>query len=100
MLHDGEVAALDVADLDDGVAACIEGLGHLAGEVAKALDARGYPVVEVGNIERRDLTVVQHPRPQAQGARTVAGDLPGDVDVEAADVPQVTVVLGSDVARR
>jgi LCP family protein required for cell wall assembly len=76
------------------------GAPGLAGQVAAVLDGRGYPIVEVGNTDQRARTVVQHPRSQAEGARAVARDLPGDIGVEAADVPQVTVLLGSDAAGR
>lgn len=76
------------------------GVPGLAGQVSEVLAGRGYPIVEVGNTDLRDTTVVLHPASQAEGARAVAGDLPGDVRTEQADVDAVTVLLGRDVAAR
>lgn len=76
------------------------GVPGLAGQVAEVLEGRGYPIVEIGNSDARDRTLVRHPASQEAGARAVAADLPGDPQLEAADVDAVTVVLGRDAAAR
>ncbi len=75
------------------------GVSGLARQVADLLAARGFPIAEVGNASDRDRTVVQHPAPQRAGAELVAGELPGDVELqETSEVSQVTVVLGRNAA--
>lgn len=77
------------------------GVSGLAGQVADLLEARGYPIEEVGNTESRDRTVIQHPPTQRAGAELVAREVPGDVELqETSAVPRVTVLLGSDAAGR
>jgi LCP family protein required for cell wall assembly len=77
------------------------GVAGLAGETAAGLEARGYPIVEVGNAPATDTTVVRHPPGQDAAARLVAGDLPGSAAVEeSSEVGVVTVVLGSDAGAR
>lgn len=95
----GEAGGVDPAEVPVRV---LNGAGvpGLAGQVSEVLAGRGYPIVEVGNTDERDTTVVRHPASQAEGARAVADDLPGDVRTEQADVDAVTVLLGRDVAAR
>jgi LCP family protein required for cell wall assembly len=69
----------------------------LAGRTRELLRERGYDVLEVGNTDPRDATVVLHPSDQEAGARLVAEDLPVSADVqESTDVDHVTVLLGRD----
>jgi LCP family protein required for cell wall assembly len=73
----------------------------LARQVADLLEGRGYPIVEVGNTDPRERSVVQHPAPQRAGAELVAREVPGGVDVEeSSEVSQVTILLGRDAAGR
>lgn len=75
------------------------GVSGLAARTAKALQARGYGVGEVGNAEgTRGTTVVLHPADRRSAAQLVADDLPGEVEVEPdGKVTEVTVILGRSV---
>ncbi len=73
------------------------GVSGLAGQVSDQLDSRGFEVVDIGNADRRETTVVRHPAGQADAAQLVADRVPGDPTIEEVDdVPNVTVILGSD----
>ncbi|MEX1163437.1 MAG: LCP family protein [Nitriliruptor sp.] len=74
------------------------GVAGLAGQVGELLDARGYPVAEVGNTDTRETSVVLHPAAVRAGAELVASDLGGLALEESSEVTQVTVVLGRDRA--
>jgi LCP family protein required for cell wall assembly len=75
------------------------GVSGLAGQVADLLEARGYPIAEVGNADARDRTVIQHPAAQRAGAELVASDVPGEAELEETSaVSQVTVLLGRNAA--
>jgi LCP family protein required for cell wall assembly len=77
------------------------GVSGLAGQVAELLEARGYPIAEVGNTEQRDRTVIQHPASQRAAAESLANDVPGDVELQRDDeVSHVTILLGRDAAAR
>lgn len=74
-------------------------ISGLAGRVGDLLGARGFDVVDVGNADPRDSTVIRHPPGQRAEADLVAGNLPVDADFEeTSDVTSVTVVLGRDAA--
>jgi LCP family protein required for cell wall assembly len=71
----------------------------LAGRVGELLQGRGYQLVEVGNADIRDRTVVRYPPGERQAADLVVQDLPGDpTRQETSEVTVVTVVLGRDAA--
>jgi hypothetical protein len=73
------------------------GVGGLAGSVGEDLTARGFEVVEIGNADRREVTIVQHGPGEEAAARLVAEATPGAGALEAfADQTGITVVLGSD----
>jgi LCP family protein required for cell wall assembly len=73
------------------------GISGLATRVADELRAQRFVVVDVGNAEPLDATVVRHPPGQQDGAELVARQLPRGVTVEeSADVSVVTVILGAD----
>jgi LCP family protein required for cell wall assembly len=75
------------------------GVGGLAGRVADHLEGRGYEVVEVGNADARDRTVIQYPPGGRTAAQMVARDLPGGAELEeTAEVTRVTLLLGRDAA--
>lgn len=77
------------------------GVSGLAGRVAELLEGRGYQVVEVGNADQRETTVVRHPPGREPEARLVARDVPGGAGLEeTTERGIVTVVLGSDAAGR
>jgi LCP family protein required for cell wall assembly len=67
----------------------------LAGRIGELLQARGYEVVEVGNTDSREDTLVRHPPGERDAAELVAGDIPGDTTIEeSSDVTHLTVLLG------
>lgn len=71
------------------------GISGLAGQVGELLEARGYELVEIGNTEVRETTVVRHPPDEREAAELVAGDLPGQVTLEESpEAPHVVVLLG------
>jgi LCP family protein required for cell wall assembly len=73
------------------------GVTGLAGSVGELLDGRGYEVVDIGNADPRDTTVVRYPPGAAAAAELVAGDLPGAPSTEQNNaVSVVTVILGRD----
>jgi hypothetical protein len=73
------------------------GIAGLAASIGELLDGRGFDVVEVGNAELEDETVVRYPPGERGGAELVADDLPGRPPVrETTDVTTVTVLLGRD----
>lgn len=74
------------------------GVSGLAGQVAGQLEQRGHPVVGVGNAEPQDVTVVAHPPGAADAAEVVVEGLPSRPTLQEADVAEVTVTLGRDVA--
>lgn len=74
------------------------GVPGLAGSTSDALTERGYDVVGVGNAADTAATVIQYPTGQQANAELVAGDLPVDPTLEEADVAEVTLVLGDDLA--
>jgi LCP family protein required for cell wall assembly len=75
------------------------GVGGLAGRVGDHLEGRGYEVVEIGNTDERDRTVIQFPPGGRPGAELVARDLPGGAELqETAEVTRVTLLLGRDSA--
>lgn len=73
------------------------GVTGLAGSVGELLEGRGYEVVDVGNADPRDTTVVRYPPGAEAAARLVASDVPGAPPTELNNaVSVVTVVLGRD----
>lgn len=74
------------------------GVGGLAGQIADLLEARRYPIAEIGNTDQRERSVVLHPPAERAGAELVAGDLGGMAREESPEVTQVTVLLGRDAA--
>lgn len=96
-VFDAEPVAVDPSDVSVRVHNGA-GVAGLAGQVADLLTGRGYEVVEVGNAEPTDRTVVRHPPGAEAQATLVAGEIPGGARTEESrDVTGVTVVLGSDV---
>jgi LCP family protein required for cell wall assembly len=95
-------AATDAVDPGEVPLRVLNGTGvvGLARQVADLAETRGYPIVEVGNTEPRDTTVIRHPASQAAGARALAADVPGEPTLEESPVPQVTVLLGRDALGR
>lgn len=79
------------------------GVGGAAATAGDALEAAGYPTPRLGNADRRQTTVVQHPpQLQAEAAR-LADDVAGAIGVRpelraGADGNVVTLVLGTDIA--
>lgn len=80
------------------------GVGGAAATAGEALVAAGYPEPRLGNAERRQTTVVQHPpQLQAEAAR-LADDVAGAIGVRpelraGAEGDAVTLVLGTDIAQ-
>jgi LCP family protein required for cell wall assembly len=75
------------------------GVSGLAGRVGELLEGRGYRVVDVGNADQRERTVVRHPPGREPEARLVARDVPGGASLEeTTEVTIVTLVLGRDAA--
>jgi LCP family protein required for cell wall assembly len=75
------------------------GISGLAGQVAEELRGEGFVVVEVGNTEPTDTTVVRHPPGQREEARLLTRHLPRGVGTEEdGGVAVVTLVLGADAA--
>jgi LCP family protein required for cell wall assembly len=73
------------------------GIAGLASSIGELLSGRGFEVVEVGNADLEDETVVLYPPGERGGAELVAEDVPGRPPVrEATDVTSVTVLLGRD----
>lgn len=73
------------------------GISGLAASVSDRLRAQGYQVLDVGNTDVRDVTVVRHPPGQRAEAALVARDAPGAAELEeTTDVQDVTLVLGRD----
>jgi LCP family protein required for cell wall assembly len=73
------------------------GVAGLAGSVGELLTGRGFEVVDVGNADARDRSVVRYPPGQEAAAALVAGDVPGSPPTEQDNaVAVVTVVLGRD----
>ncbi|MEX2504163.1 MAG: LCP family protein [Egicoccus sp.] len=96
-VFDTEPAAVEPADVSVRVLNGA-GIAGLAGQVADLLTGRGYDVVEIGNAEPTDRTVVQHPPGAGAEADLVADEMPGGAPVaETRDVSGVTVLLGRDV---
>jgi LCP family protein required for cell wall assembly len=94
----GSEAALQPGDVRVTVLNGAEVSG-LAGRVGELLAGRGYQVVDVGNADVRDRTVVRYPPGDRPAADLVARDLPGDPErQETSEVAIVTVVLGRDAA--
>ncbi len=74
------------------------GIAGLAGKTADALKQKGYQVVDVGNAEPTDHTVIRYPAGQKEAAQLLAGDAPVKVELEESQVANVTLVLGKDVS--
>ncbi len=73
------------------------GVSGLAASVREQLTEQGFEVVEIGNADRRETTVVRHPPGEEAAARLVAAYVPGAATLEqVADGSGVTVVLGAD----
>jgi LCP family protein required for cell wall assembly len=73
------------------------GIAGLASSIGELLDGRGFEVVEVGNADPEDATVVLHPPGSRVAAELVAVDLPGRPPVrEHPEMTVVTVLLGRD----
>jgi LCP family protein required for cell wall assembly len=73
------------------------GIAGLASSIGELLEGRGFEVVEVGNAELEDASVVLHPPGTRAAAELVADDVPGRPPVrETTDVTVVTVLLGRD----
>ncbi|MDO9381211.1 MAG: LCP family protein [Nocardioidaceae bacterium] len=76
------------------------GVGGSASALAEALRTADVAVGEIGNAERRETTVVQHPDTKAglrDAERTAALlGLDEDTQLEVADVSGVTVLVGAD----
>jgi LCP family protein required for cell wall assembly len=73
------------------------GIAGLASSIGELLGGRGFEVVEVGNTDPENETVVLHPPGSRGGADLVADDLPGRPPVrESTEVTVVTVLLGRD----
>jgi LCP family protein required for cell wall assembly len=73
------------------------GISGLAATVRDELTEQGFDVVEIGNTEARDATVVRHPPGQEAAGQLVADATPGTGTLEEdADAEHVTVLLGSD----
>lgn len=73
------------------------GINGLAGSVAEELEARGYEVVDIGNTDATEETVVRYPSGQREAAELVASEAPVSPSVEEGDVSTVTLVLGGNV---
>ena len=75
------------------------GVSGLAGQVGELLEGRGYDVVDIGNTDRREHTVVRYPVGQRAEAELVADDLPGDPRLEeSSQATTVVIELGPDTA--
>lgn len=91
-----DVPALDPADIQVTV---LNGAGvsGLAATVRDDLTERGFDVVEIGNADRRETTVVQHPPGRSAEAQLVADATPGaGVLEESSAFTSIRIVLGSD----
>jgi hypothetical protein len=63
------------------------GIAGLASSIGELLEGRGFEVVEVGNAELEDASVVLHPPGTRAAAELVADDVPGRPPVrETTDV--------------
>ena len=77
------------------------GVSGLAGQVGDLLEARGYQVVDIGNTDQRQDTLVQHPPGQQEAAQAVARDVPGEVTIEESpEARHVMVLLGPSAGGR
>ncbi len=76
------------------------GVAGRAAEVAAALEAEGYTVVEIGDAPSSDYvqTEIRHDAPFAEAARTVLAALPGAATVADESATTITIVLGSTYA--
>jgi LCP family protein required for cell wall assembly len=74
------------------------GVAGRAGEVAAALTAMGYTVVNVADADRPDYTVteIRHSAEAAESARTVTATFPGSTTVADASSSVITIVVGQD----
>lgn len=94
--RDDDEPALDPADIQVTV---LNGAGvsGLAATVRDDLADRGFDVVEIGNADPRETTVVQHPPGQAAEAQLVADATPGAGGLEESSaLTTIRVVLGND----
>lgn len=76
------------------------GVAGRAAEVAAALEAQGFTVVEIGDADRPDYatTEIRHDAASAEAARTVLAALPGAATVADDATATVTIVLGTAYA--
>jgi hypothetical protein len=76
------------------------GVAGRAAEVAAALEAQGFTVVEIGDADRPDYatTEIRHDAASAEAARTVLVALPGATTVADTTLPTITIVLGTAYA--
>lgn len=73
------------------------GIAGLAGRVGDVLEDRGYEVVEIGNTDERQQTLVRHPPGEREAAELVAADVPGGTTLEeSSEASHVVVLLGPD----
>lgn len=73
------------------------GVAGRAAEVAAALEAQGFTVVEIGDADRPDYatTEIRHDAPSAEAARTVLEALPGATTLADDASATITIVLGA-----
>lgn len=76
------------------------GVAGRAAEVAAALEAQGFTVVEIGDAPSSDYvqTEIWHDAPLAEAARTVLAAFPGALTVGDETMTTITVVVGSAYA--
>ena len=73
------------------------GIAGRAGEVASALEAQGFTVVDIGDADRSDYveTEIRHDAPTSEAARTVLAAFPGATTVADDAATTITIVVGS-----
>ena len=76
------------------------GIAGRAAEVAAALEAQGFTVVEIGDADRSDYAAseIRHDAASAEAARTVLAALPGSSTVADDAAGTITIVLGTAYA--
>lgn len=74
------------------------GTPGLAASTRDALADLGYEVVEIGNAESTDATVIRHPADQRANAELLQGDLPVSATLQEVEGDALTLVMGRDLA--